>query len=335
MSLFNYAIKGNLNNFLTKLDKLSKDTNIKKYTLFNKFLYCFLIVGSGYSDFLNYEFYKKTKSEIKEYATIKDQDKFYEIVSPSIHKKLFTIKPNFLNAFKQYIKRDFFYKGSLKELKDFLKNNDEFMIKPIDGLGGFGVKKMKRDDIKDIDIFYDELINENRFIEGFIKQHKKMNKLCPTCVNTLRVMTYGANGKSDILFAALRVGDGHHDVDNFHAGGLGVLVDIKTGKLVGCGIDKNVRTYRVHPLTKVKFDKFIIPNWNKVKSTVLSAALVSNDIHVVAWDVAITEDGCEIIEGNRRGGFDIVQVPSKRGRKDIMRDVIKRYNEDFSTNYKI
>jgi hypothetical protein len=38
--------------------------------------------------------------------------------------------------------------------------------------------------------------------------------------------------------------------------------------------------------------------------------------------VAISQQGPVIIEGNRRPGFDIVQVLDDRGRLDIMEDVL-------------
>lgn len=106
MSIVGYAIKGNIKNFNNKLNKISEKTWISKIKLQTKFLSCFRPIGTGYSDFLNYELYNKTKEEILEYVSIKDQDKFYEIVSPSKYKTFFTIKTNFLRNFKNYISRD-------------------------------------------------------------------------------------------------------------------------------------------------------------------------------------------------------------------------------------
>ena len=48
---------------------------------------------------------------------------------------------------------------------------------------------------------------------------------------------------------------------------------------------------------------------------------MSDKILVVGWDVAISENGPVIIEGNRRPGFDIVQVLSG-GRMDIINNVL-------------
>lgn len=335
MSIVSYALKGSLGNFVKKLDKVSETTGKSKIALFTKFSKCMMFYGFGYSDYLNYELYNKTNKEIKEYASIKDQDKFYEIASPSMYKKFFTIKPDFLKNFKKYIDRDFFYEGSKNELDKFLNSNDSFMIKPVDGLGGTGVDRLYTKDIQDREEFYEKLKNENLFLEGFVEQHKELNKFCDTCVNTLRIMTFNYGNESKILFAALRVGNGEASVDNFHKGGMGVLVDIDSGKLIGDAIDKSLNHYDKHPKTKVKFEGFTIPNWDIVKKTVLEAAKVNQNIHVVGWDVAITKEGCTFIEGNRRPGFDLVQVLSLRGRKDIMREVINELNKKEHKGYKI
>ena len=335
MSLISYALKGNLKRFNDNLKVIAKKEGRSSIGLKLNFLKCFTILGCGYSDYLNYELYKKTRSELKEYATIKDQDKFYEIVSPAEYKTLFTVKPKFLKAFKDYIGRDFYYDGTLSELKSFLNKHESFMKKPVDGLGGHGVEKVYSKDIKDVKAFYEELKNENLFLDEYVVQHEKISEICSRSVNTIRVMTFSYNGKSEILYAAMRFGNGEADVDNFHQGGMAIAVDLETGRLQGDAFDKNLNYYESHPVSHIKFDGFRIPNWGAVKKLVLDAALVSDKIHLVGWDVAVTEKGATFIEGNRRPGFDLVQVPSKRGRKDIMRHCLDIINSEEGTNYKI
>lgn len=335
MSIVSYALSGNKKRFDKQLKEISKKENISYISLKKSFYSSFMSIGCGYSDFLNYELYKKTKKELKEYVSIKHQDKFYEIVSPSKYKTAFTIKTNFIRNFRKYIGRDFFDDGSIEELKSFLNKHEYFMIKPYDGLGGHGVKKMCSKDITDINEFYNKLKEEKLFLEEYVIQHSEINKICDKSVNTIRIMTFGYNGKSEILFAAMRFGNGKANVDNFHQGGMGVLVDIETGKLVGQAFNKDLHYFDSHPTSNIKFDGFQIPNWDKVKKLVLEAALVNQHIHVVGWDVAVTEDGATFIEGNRRPGFDLVQVLSKRGRIDIMKHCLDIINKNEGTNYKI
>ena len=335
MGLIEYARAGNLKRFKNNLKEISKKEKKSELFLFNHFLLTFLKTGCGYSDYLNYELYNKTFKEIDEYVTIKHQDKFYEIVSPAKYKTFFTIKPNFLNNFKDYINRSFFAGGTIEELKAFLDKNEEFMVKPYDGLGGKGVYKEYRKNIKNVNDFYNYLNENHLFIEEYVKQNKEVNRLCKESVNTIRIMTFSYNGKSEIVYAAMRIGNGINNVDNFHQGGMGCKIDLEKGILIGDAIDKDLNHYEVHPKSKVKFDGFVLPNWEKAKKLVLDASLVNNNIHMVGWDVALTDEGATLIEGNRRPGFDLIQVLSKRGRKDIMRHCLDIINKTENTNYKI
>ncbi len=335
MSIIRYALVGNLKRFLTNIKDVAKEENKSSFSIFCNFLSCFAKTGCGYSDYLNYRLYRRSAKELSEYVTIKDQDKFYETVSPSQYKKFFTIKPDFLKNFAKYIDRDFFVDGSADELRKFLENNPEFMLKPYDGSGGHGVEKMKSADVTNVEEFCENMKNNRLFVEGYVRQHSEMNRLCPASVNTVRVMTFAAKGKSRIFYAALRIGNGIASVDNFHAGGMGCSIDFESGKLYGNAVDKDLNVFENHPTTGVQFDGFRIPNWDYVKNMVLEAALVNQNIHVVGWDVAVTENGATFIEGNRRPGFDLVQVLSERGRKDLMRDCLDELNAAEGTNYTI
>lgn len=283
----------------------------------------YIFYGATLTDYFNYEFYNKSFKERKKYAVVRTQNKFYEKVSPSKYKEYFTVKPNFLKNFKDYIGRDYYtYDMGIDKLKEFLSKNKEFMVKPIDGLGGAGVCKVSSKSIKNIEEYRNKLENERLFLEELIKQNKKMNTLCASSVNTIRMMTFVNNGKSELLYAVLRVGNGSCEVDNFHKGGMGVSIDTRTGKLKGNAIDKDLNEFKMHPVTRTYFNKFELPFWKETKKLVLDAALVNQNIKVVGWDVAITKNGPILVEGNRRPGFDLVQVLSKKGRKDIIYHVM-------------
>ena len=315
--------------YLKRIDATAYKNNKSTFIMIIDVIIWYIFYGATLTDYLDYEFYKKSFKERRKYAVVRTQNKFYEKVSPSQYKEFFTIKPKFLNNFKEYIGRGFYVpENGLDELNEFLSKNKEFMIKPIDGLGGHDVRKMKKSEIKNVSKFLTYLEENRMFLEELIVQHKKMNVLCPKSVNTLRIMTFANNDKAEILYAALRVGNGEYEVDNFHKGGMGVSIDTKTGKLKGCAIDKDLNEFKMHPLTRTHFNKFELPYWKETKKLVLDAALVNQNIKVVGWDVAITKDGPILVEGNRRPGFDLVQVLSKKGRKDIMYHVLNRLKED-------
>lgn len=312
-----------IKNYLKRINDAAIKNNKSTIIMTLDIIIWYIFYGATLTDYLNYEFYNRTIKERKKYAVVRTQYKFYEKVSPSKYKEFFTIKPNFLENFKKYVGRDYYIpEYGIDKLKQFLEKNKEFMIKPIDGLGGADVKKMSRKEVKSINKFYEYLKENRMFLEELIKQHKQMNLLCNTSVNTIRIMTFANNGKSEILYAALRVGNGIYEVDNFHKGGMGVSINTKEGKLVGNAIDKDLNEFKKHPKTGIYFNKFEIPYWKETKKMVLDVSLVNQNIKVVGWDVAITKNGPVLVEGNRRPGFDLVQVLSKKGRKDIMYHVL-------------
>ncbi|MBP1576176.1 MAG: hypothetical protein J6A68_01455, partial [Oscillospiraceae bacterium] len=175
----------------------------------------------------------------------------------------------------------------------------------------------------------------NFFAEELICQHPAVAAFNPASVNTIRIMTFCEGGESRVLYAGMRIGCGDAGVDNFHQGGMGVLVDLESGRLVGNAVNKNLEWFTHHPVSKIAFDGFQIPHWQKILDTVLEAAKVNPHIHLVGWDVAVTPEGCTFVEGNRRAGFDLVQMTSQRGRKDIFRSCLEEINRKRGTNYRL
>ena len=106
--------------------------------------------------------------------------------------------------------------------------------------------------------------------------------------------------------------------------GMAVKVDVETGCVVGNALNGENQEFTHHPVTGVKFDGFRIPCFQQAKDLVLKASLESDKILVVGWDVAISEDGPVVVEGNRRPGLGIVQQVEGRGRMDIVRDITYR-----------
>lgn len=325
MSFYSYLFTAHYRNFFRNLKAVAKREGRCFLFLLIDSVFLMLRYGFGMSDYIGYELYKRSKKERLEYFSTKGENEFYEKVSPSAYKKRYTIKPDFLRDFAAYTKRDFFVPDgeNYAEYLAFLEKHPVFMSKPYDGLAGKEVEKISADGIKDKEAFYSSAVENRYFFEELVIQHPEMNKLCAASVNTMRIMTFNDHGASRIIWMGLRVGNGVNAIDNFHAKGMGVNIDIETGKLYGEAIDKDLNHYTEHPKTHVKFEGFQIPCFNEAKELVLKAALESDKILVVGWDVAISENGPVIIEGNRRPGFDLVQVLSDRGRIDIVNDVLQ------------
>lgn len=326
MAFYSYIFSANYSRFFKKLKAVAKKEKKFFPALVVDTAWCVFRYGLALSDYLNYEIYNRTAAQRKEYAGVRMQNTFYETVSPSAYKKRYTVKPTFLAEFKDYTKRDFVVpqEGNFEAFCQFLDAHDVFMSKPYDGVGGHDVTKVHTKDISDRKAYFESCIQNRIFLEELVIQHPDMNKLCEKSVNTMRVMTFNDHGKPEILWMGLRVGNGINSIDNFHAQGMIMGIDMQTGKVKGNGTDKDNKVFTHHPVTGTQFDGFQIPCFQQVKELVLKASLESDKILVVGWDVAVSENGPVIIEGNRRPGMDIVQVTDGRGRMDMVRDVMYR-----------
>lgn len=330
MAFYSYIFTANYGRFFKNLSAVAKKEHRFFPALVFDTAWCVFRYGMALSDYLNYELYNRSAAERREYVSTRTENSFYETVSPAAYKKRFTVKQNFLREFKDYTRRECVVPGEddFEAFCAFLDHNPQFMSKPYDGLGGQDVKKVTAADIADRQAYFDHCRENRVFLEQLVHQHPDMNALCPASVNTARIMTFNDHGKPEILWMGLRVGNGVNAVDNFHAQGMGVAIDMQTGCLKGQGIDKDGNQFAVHPTTGVAFDGFRLPDFQQAVELVLKGALESDKILVIGWDVAFSENGPVVIEANRRPGYDLVQMLDGRGRMDIIRSVLARVQEE-------
>lgn len=324
MEFLTFALKGNYKRFYNNLKELSKKNGKSPTLMFIDAAISSVVVGSGLTDYLNYKFYNRSYKERKEYVTIKYGSEFYAKYSPKDLATNLRIKTNFHKYYTKYTKREYYIpEFGIEKLKEFLDNNEVFMIKPTDGLAGTDVRKMTVEQVETLEKFYEYLKEKNMFLEEFIVQDPEWAKICPNSVNTIRAMTRIIDGKAELFYAAARIGNGTAVVDNFHQGGFGVRIDMEKGTLIGDALSKDLEKVECHPASGVRFDGFNIPYWEEIKNMVCEAAMVNPDVKVVGWDVAISTKGPLLIEANRRPGFDLVQILENKGTKYMLEAVRK------------
>ncbi len=325
MGLLSFAREGNYKRFYNDLKEISKTNRKPAWLMFLDTALMVPLLGSGLQDYLNFRFYDKSLKERKTYATIGYMDKANRELEEVLYSPFIANKGNFHINYGKYTHREYFNAatGSLEEFQDFLSRHESFVVKPQIGLGGNDVGKMKRSEIGDVSSYFAELQSQKAIVEELIRQDPRWAALSPDSVNTIRVMTVAVDGKSEIIFACARVGNGSNITDNFSHGGMGVMVDMERGVLKGSGVDKKLNESPCS-VTGVAFDGFPIPYWKEIQDMVLEAALVDERVHMVGWDVAITPEGPLLIEGNRSPGFDVVQVVMRRGAKYMVEDALKK-----------
>ncbi len=282
-------------------------------------------------DYFYFNVFENQNFNPREYASTLFMYGFHKKLNSKKHIRFFQNKMLFHERFRDFMGHEYINLNdtNLTELKKWIqkKKPESLVLKEYKSVGGFGVKKIKIS-FSENEVFVNNSRLEEKFsylrkfdlAEEFVQQHSLINKLNPSCLNTVRVVTVRPNDRVDIIGAVIRLGV-NNDVDNFHSGGIAVNIDLSTGCLIGEGFKlapSNPDRFHEHPVTKISLDGYCLPHWNQVLETVKKASFVVPEVRTVGWDVAITEKGVSLIEGNHDWDKIIIEKALKRGiRKDL------------------
>jgi hypothetical protein len=210
---------------------------------------------------------------------------------------------------------------SKQQWEEFLENNipNEFVMKPAYGTEGKGFKCIARHE----DGFYSvnkRYSAEQLYLEMmeyphcdcYIIQQKLTNHRAfesvtgPKALQTVRVVTFIRKDSLPVLIWSLPkfiVGNNvvdntsHGRTNNFYS-----FADNQTGRVdkgfVFCPENGAIEDISLHPDTGKSIEGFMLPCWDEVVNLVKKASKVFLPIRSVGWDIAITDDGPFIVEGN-------------------------------------
>ena len=221
--------------------------------------------------------------------------------------------------------------GDIERLWNQVKNHHSLVIKPSKGRGGDGIKVLfKKDDTwfqgnQEIseDLIFSHIANvifgvysfgnsDKAIIEERIVSHPFFHQIYDTGVPDIRIIVY----KGTIVMAMLRVPTKKSNGKaNLHQGGLGIGINLKTGKLTHTYDGKKYIEY--HPDSKSEIRGLEIPFW---KDLLLLSITASKHfpLDYLGVDLVIDETkGPMIMEVNVRPGLGI-QLANKKGLKRIL-----------------
>jgi len=153
-------------------------------------------------------------------------------------------------------------------------------------------------------------IDGKYIIQDRIVQHAEMSRLYPHAVNTLRLVTLRRGDAVELVSGTFRMGAGGNPYDNWSSGGIGVGMNIETGRLNAKGMFRRCECGMIseHPETGVRFDTFEIPFYKEAARLVRELHTFFYGVHSIGWDVAITEKGPSVIEGNNSWCIGFQQI---------------------------
>lgn len=142
----------------------------------------------------------------------------------------------------------------------------------------------------------------NFVIQERIQPCEQLRQLAPSCVSTIRLITYLAKDRVFHAQLVLRVGTGKSAVDNIHAGGLciGVRDDGQLKKRAyRLGYGDRCEIFEAHPDSGLRFSEITLP---KIPEMIEAAHRLHSRIPqlgIISWDFTVDrEENVVLIEVN-------------------------------------
>lgn len=317
-----YIIKTPRGVFFENLDFLSKKINKSKITILFDIIKCSVLHSTSFQDYFLLRFFNKSESERSEFAGTGFMYEYQLLMNPKNQRDILADKFLFLNHFSKFVGRKWFsivdFVQKRDEIDIFLKNSVKIVLKDSKGQAGKEVEVVNAMPIDDLKRY----MNEKGYdlIEEFVLQHDSLQELAPRGLNTIRIITQKTNENTvDILGTILRLSI-ESNTDNLSVGNAAVHIDFLSGKVDRAAVygDFRKENIEVHPVSNVSIVDFEIPFWQESLQMVEEAALNAKGNRSIGWDVAITNKGPLLIEGNHNWGRTLWQLPVDKGLKSIL-----------------
>lgn len=304
------------------VDFVVQQKQISKTKLYLDVLKSSLRYNISILDYFYFRFYDLNELERSKYAGTGYMYEYQLKMNPKSSRDILENKFKFLKTYSDFVLHDFTSKNeflSNDSIQNRLLSNKSKKIvsKSSDGQCGDGVEVLNLEKLTKEEIINRIKNSGNDLVEEFIVQHDDIMKLSSSGLNTIRIFTQlDKENNVNILGARLRLTIDTY-VDNLAAGNIAAPIDVETGVINGAGVYSDIAKTdeEIHPITKEKIIGFQIPYWKESLKMVKEAALLRPENTSIGWDVAVTNNGPELLEGNHNWCKLLWQLPVKKGMK--------------------
>ena len=273
-------------------------------------------------DYFYFRFYELNREERGKWAGTGFMYEYQLKMNPKESRDILEDKISFLKHYSGFVRRDYSelrcIEGNHNRAHQLLQNKSgKLVLKGSRGQIGAEVEVINCQDYN-VDSLL-RLMGDKGYdlVEEYVVQHPSLMNLSPSGLNTVRIFTQLSGNEVIFLGTRLRISV-NSQVDNMAAGNLAAPVDMETGIVCGPGVysDIELEDRTVHPVTGVPIDGFILPFWKETVDMIRHAAILYRGNQSVGWDIAITDQGPELIEGNHNWCKLLWQLPVKKGLKE-------------------
>ena len=292
-------------------------------------LYCSRNHGTSPENYYVLRFYELSNKKRKSFLTSgrsKECDRILNANASDDDKRALACKDVFNKVFAGLVKRESLYAPECKfpVFSDFLARHSEFMLKPTRGTMGDGIVRLRPEQLSCAEDLYRSCREHKLLVENVIVQHPELARLNAGCVNTVRInAARDSSGSVVLIGACLKCGGRGACTDNFHTGGVAYPLNLNTGRVSGPGRgNSSARDFIYHPGSCVRMPGFQVPYWSEILDCVKVAMDRVPSVGYVGWDIAVTPNGPELIEGNFSWpGGNIIQFDGI-GKYNLLRECL-------------
>jgi putative polysaccharide biosynthesis protein len=306
------------------VNHVHKNYGISKPKLYSDMLFSSLKYNISLNEYFLFHFYESDKNIRETYAGTGFMYEYQLGMNPKNQRKVLEDKLEFLKVYKDFVRHDYASVTDLQQpdtaMRLLSNTSGKVVLKGSDGQCGRGIEVRNATDFTPESLVSRLKELGNDFVEQYVEQHEDLNKMSPSGLNTIRIITQlDKDNNVDIIGARLRI-TVNSSVDNMAAGNIAAPINIETGIVDGPAVYSDITKPEetVHPATGTPIVGFRVPFWEETITMVKAAALLDIGNRSIGWDVAITNEGPELIEGNHDWCKLLWQLPVGKGLKQVL-----------------
>lgn len=286
---------------------VSKTSGKSRFFVICSAIYCLYKYGTVFTEYQALDFIHRNNKNRSSFVCVLWLLRLLKKYNPQEYREAFHDKRQFDKLFSEFVNRDSMSVTTCDlKLDHFLDEHPKVVLKKSGGCSGKQVYVSKDTDTKDS---LKRLIETEGYdlVEEAITNCAEIKRLNPTSLNTMRVVTFRSGSYFKIICACLRIGAIGSFVDNLSQGGTSARINLNTHELDSVFFANSFRECKGSQVGRNEIG-MTIPYWDDVVKMVEKASLVVPQIHYVGWDVAVTDKGPAIVEGNESFHTVVMQV---------------------------
>lgn len=299
-------------------------------SLQNDVWFCWFAYGFLPEEYFCYELQNKNYEERKGFISEIDKSKYVFQMNDIVDIQILNDKVKTYEHFKKYYRRDAICikdHSDYDMFRSFVGKHPAFVKKNVYESVGRSVSLVDLSSCNEQEIkeTFDRIIRDGKHIlEERVIQGSATAAFHKNSVNTVRCITFNTKQGIADQYYFMKIGRGGSFIDNGGAGGILVGINRETGCLNTDGFDEFDRRYARHPNTGIDFIGYQLPAWQELRELCCEISAQLPTVRYIGWDLAYTDDGWVIIEGNGMSQMIGPQTVFKKGFKQEVSTLMGR-----------